>query len=342
MSSAKAVSLITKSGQEFRVTGETSSFGVAHKQQINESSSFDLASITKILATTTIIMRAVESGQIALSDRVGKFIPAWNLDEKAEITIEDLLRHESGLEEWRPFYISCSTPQAAYSMIAELPLKYPIRSEFHYSDLNFITLGQLITVIFGGTLDEIFDAEVARPIGLSSTRFASPVDKNNVAATSIGDSIERRMVETKVPYDVPEKVSDFSNWRGEVLSGVINDGNSFHLFNGISGHAGLFSNLVDLTRYIRALLDGFIAPPILSAFTQPRNFPEQGIGFKRFALPNGGYAIGHFGFTGTGFAIDLVKGSGLVYLSNRLHTHGEFRPMVEIWSDEFKEFSSQD
>ena len=341
MSSAKAVAFISKTGQEFRVTGETSAFGVAHKQQIDEASSFDLASITKVLATTTILMRAVESGQITLSDRVGKFIPEWSLGEKSEITIEDLLRHESGLEEWRPFYISCKAPEAAYSMIAGLPLKYPIRNEFHYSDLNFIVLGQLVTVIFGGSIAEIFGAEVARPIGLSSTRFATPVDRNNVVATSIGDSIERRMVESKVPYDVPEKVSDFSRWRSEVLSGEINDGNSFHLFNGISGHAGLFSTLSDLTRYIHALLDGFIAPSILNAFAQPRNFSEQGIGFKRFALPNGGHALGHFGFTGTGFAVDLAKGTGLVYLSNRLHTHGEYRPMAEIWSDEFKEFSSR-
>ena len=342
MSSAKAIALITRSGQEFRVTGETSAFGVVHKQQIDESSSFDLASITKLLATTTILMRAIESGQISLSDRVGGFIPDWSLGEKSEITIEDLLRHESGLEEWRPFYISCASPEEAYSMIAGLPLKYPIRREFHYSDLNFIVLGQLVSVIFGGSIEEIFKAEVARPIGLSSTGFAVPVDMNNVVATSIGDSIERRMVESKVPYDVPEKAADFLRWRSEVLAGEINDGNSFHLFNGISGHAGLFSTLADLTRYIRALLDGFIAMPILNAFSQPRNFLDQGIGFKRFALPNGGYAIGHFGFTGTGFAIDLAKGTGLVYLSNRLHTHGEYRPMAELWSDEFKEFSSRD
>lgn len=342
MSSAKAVALITRSGQEFRVTGETSNFGVADKQQITESSSFDLASITKVLATTTILMRAVESGQIAITDPIAKFLPEWDRGEKSTLTLEDLLRHESGLAEWRPFYISCKTPEDCYSMIAELPLKYPDGKEFHYSDLNFIILGRVVSVVFGGALDEIFQAEVAKPIGLTSTRFATPVDRGSVVATSIGDSIERRMVESKVPYDVPERAADFLGWRSEVLSGEINDGNSFHLFNGISGHAGLFSTLTDLTGYIRALLDGFIAPPILHLFSQPRNFAEQGAGFKRFGLPGGGYAIGHFGFTGTGFAVDLIKRTGLVYLSNRLHTKGEYRPMVEIWSDEFKEFSSLD
>lgn len=341
MSSATAIAQISRSGQAFQVAGKTSEFGLTNSRPIDESSSFDLASITKVLATTTILMRAYESGLIDITDRVAKFLPRWADGEKVRLTLEDLLRHESGLEEWRPFYISSQSPDEVYAKIAELDLKYPQSSEFHYSDLNFIILGEVISKIFGAAIDEVFESEVARPIGLTETRFARPVDLDNVVATSIGDSIERKMVESKIPYNVPESAADFTRWRTHVLSGEINDGNSFHIFNGVAGHAGLFSTLTDLSLYIRALLEGFIAPSVIKRFSQPRNFIEQGVGFKRFALPSGGFAIGHFGFTGTGFAIDLDSKKGLVYLSNRLHTHGEYRPMVEIWSDAFTEFSSR-
>jgi CubicO group peptidase (beta-lactamase class C family) len=79
----------------------------------------------------------------------------------------------------------------------------------------------------------------------------------------------------------------------------------------------------------------------LEEFSRPRTFAEQGIGFKRFRVPGSSFPIGHFGFTGTGFAIDIERKTGLVYLGNRLHTKSEYRPMTEIWSEEFKEFSSR-
>lgn len=339
MSSALAIARIDQAGARYDIRGETASFGVSNIHEIDGQSSFDLASVTKVLCTTTILMRAVESGAIDLTNTISRFLPEF-IAAKKDLTIEDLLRHESGFEEWRPFYISCKNSQSAIDLIAELPLKYPIRKEFHYSDLNFITLGEVIKKIYSAPLNAIFQAEVARPLALKNTQFAAPADPENVVATSIGDSIEYRMVSTKTPYEVPENVADFHGWRNEVLSGEINDGNAFHLFKGVSGHAGLFSTLEDLTTYINSLIEGFVTPATLQLFGTARNAAQQGIGFRRFPLNNGNFAIGHFGFTGTGLAILPSEKKGWVYLSNRLHTKENYQPMAEIWCNEFKEFSS--
>lgn len=339
MSSTVAIATINDGKVSREISGVTSSLGSLNPTQVDGDTAFDLASITKVFCTTTLLMKAVQSDQISVTDSISKFLPAWQSPEKSDLTIEDLLRHESGLEEWRPFYVSCEDAAEAFEMIAQLPLKYPKRKEFHYSDLNFITLGQLLTKIYENSLDQIFQYEIAAPLGLKNTQFATPVNKNQVVATSIGDSIEYKMVESKVPYQVPEQVGDFANWRKEVLSGEINDCNAFHLFAGISGHAGLFSTLNDLSTYALALLEGFIDQTVLKQFSQPRNTPQQGMGFRRFALKDGDFAIGHFGFTGTGFAINPISNQGWVYLSNRLHTTDSYKSMNEIWCNQFKEFS---
>lgn len=341
MSSARAIAFISKAGVERRIEGRTSNFGVERVEPINAESAFDLASITKIMATTTLIALLIDTGEIRLNQKISNLIPEWRISEKEDLTLEDLLRHESGLEEWRPFYITCKSPDEVFSKIVSLPLKYPKRSGFHYSDLNFMVLGRVIEIVHKAPVSRAFQEEIARPLSLTNTSFSAPINQENVVATSIGDSIEAKMVRTKIPYEVPEDPENFNRWRTQVLSGEINDGNSFHVFQGTAGHAGLFSTLNDLTRYIEGLLEGFISRKTLEEFSKPRTFAEQGIGFKRFRVPGSSFPIGHFGFTGTGFAIDIERKTGLVYLGNRLHTKSEYRPMTEIWSEEFKEFSSR-
>lgn len=342
MSSAKAIAFIGKGGVEQRIEGRTSNFGVERVNKVNAESAFDLASITKIMATTTLLMLAIDRGLVKLDLKVSNLLSEWSESDKEDLTLEDLLRHESGLEEWRPFYITCNTTEETFTKIASLPLKYPKKSEYHYSDLNFMVLGKVVEVIYRTSISNIFQEQIARPLKLANSTFSSPPNPKNVVATSIGDSIEAKMVRTKVPYNVPEDEENFKGWRSNVLSGEINDGNSFHIFKGAAGHAGLLSSLDDLSLYVQGLMDGFVKRETLNAFSKPRSTEDQGIGFKRFKKLNSEFAIGHFGFTGTGFAIDLQQETALIYLGNRLHTMGEFRPMAEIWSEEFKEFSSRD
>ena len=342
MSSGKAIAFIGKGGVEQRIEGTTSTFGVERVNKVSAESAFDLASITKIMATTTLLMLAIDRGLINLDLKVSNLFSEWRESDKEDLTLEDLLRHESGLEEWRPFYITCNTTEETFTKIASLPLKYPKKSEFHYSDLNFMVLGKVAETIYQAPISMVFQEQIARPLKLANSIFSSPPNPENVVATSIGDSIEAKMVRTKVPYKVPEDVANFKGWRTEVLSGEINDGNSFHIFKGAAGHAGLFSSLNDLSLYVQGLINGFIKRETLNEFSKPRSTEDQGIGFKRFKKLNSEFAIGHFGFTGTGFAIDPQRETALIYLGNRLHTLGEYQPMAEIWSEEFKEFSSRD
>jgi CubicO group peptidase (beta-lactamase class C family) len=344
MSSGRVIAHLDKEEIELLIEGSSANLPGAESYPLDSESSFDLGSITKILATTTLAMQLVDRGELVVTEAVSRFLPDWNSSEKSEITIEDLLRHEAGLEEWRPFYISCQSSDEALQLISQLPLKYPAKKEFHYSDLSFITLGKVIESIYSQRLDQIFLSEVAQPWGLTSTNFARPVSQKNVVATSIGDSIEEKMVESKIPYNVPEKVEDFSQWRKGILQGEVNDGNAFHLFHSISGHAGLFSNAQDLIKYSREIFQSFsgqgrITAKTIKLFTTSRHYLRQGMGFKLWPIEAGRSAFGHFGFPGVGIALDPERSRALIYLTNRIHTGGKYAPMEEIWRDHFEKFA---
>jgi CubicO group peptidase (beta-lactamase class C family) len=339
MSSATAIAHLDNGRREFTIDGSVSS--LSSSRVIDSRTTFDLASLTKVIVTTTLIAIALEKRVITLDEKVSRYLSDWKESEKADLDLEDLLRHESGLEEWRPFYISCKTPKEALAKISSTPLKYPKKSEFHYSDLNFMVLGEVVAKIYGADLATLFDHEIAKPLQLSDTSFATPRDSENVVATSDGDAIEREMVRSKVPYPVEEEVENFQGWRTHLLSGEVNDGNSFHLFSGIAGHAGLFSSLSDLTTYLEAIFEGFLSSETLQLFATPRNHGEQGIGFRRYPLTSSSYAIGHTGFTGTGIACDFEAKRGLVYLTNRLHTKEKYPPMAEIWRDDLQKLSQK-
>lgn len=344
MSSCLAIAKIDGNKVEKLISGNTSVLGGLNQRQIDEYSSFDLGSITKVLSTTSILMKFVETGKLGINDKVSKFLPTWKLGKKSEITLRHLLSHNSGLPAWRPLYISCSTVDEVHNYISQIDLEQAPGKKFIYSDLGFITLGRIIEIVESHDLENIFFEIIAKPLSLASTRFGKPADLNNVVATSIGDSIEYKMVESKKPYVVPEHASDFARWRSHVLSGEINDGNSFHCFSGIAGHAGLFSNLRDLISFTQELNksfkgEGFFNSRILDEFLAPSSEQTQGLGFKRWLVGPESWSFGHFGFPGTGFAFHGPNQQALIYLTNRLHTTGEFKPMVEIWDSEFKDFS---
>ena len=346
MSSCLAIARIDRDKVEKLISGNTSVLGGLDQCQIDEYSSFDLGSITKVLSTTSILMKFVETGKLGINDNVSKFLPTWKIGKKSEITLRHLLSHDSGLPAWRPLYISCPTADEVHGYISQMDLEQKPGKKFTYSDLGFITLGRVIEIVGGHNLEDIFYEIIAGPLSLASTRFEKPTDLNNVVATSIGDSIEYKMVESKKPYVVPEHASDFARWRSHVLSGEINDGNSFHCFSGIAGHAGLFSNLRDLISFTQELIksfngEGFFDSRILNEFLSPSLEQTQGLGFKRWLVGPESWSFGHLGFPGTGFAFHGPSQQALIYLTNRLHTMGEFKPMVEIWNSEFKDFSAR-
>jgi len=302
---------------------------------VNHYTACDLGSVTKILATTSIIMKLVENQVLAIDDLVEKYLPEWSSFARKNVTIRDLLEHQSGLNEWRPLYISQSGMEEARQTIAREGYKYS--SGRHYSDLGFITLGNVITEVLATDLESAFKEWVSYPLALQSTQFATPVDGSDVFASSFGDRAEYEMVSTQKPYETIEKVEDFHKWRNHILDGEVNDGNSFHLFSGISGHAGLFSTAEDLLTYGEELLasirgDGYFDQQVLSTFLTVGRDPMQGLGFRNW-IHNGEVEYwGHTGFPGITLALSPHRQSVVVLLTNRLLTREEPEKTEDIFT----------
>lgn len=306
-----------------------------NESPVNQHTACDLGSVTKILATTSIIMKLVENQVLAVDDLVEKYLPEWSNYQRKGVTIGDLLEHQSGLNEWRPLYISQSgITEARQTIVCE---GYKYSSGRHYSDLGFITLGNVITEVLDMDLERAFKEWVSQPLALQSTQFGAPVDRSDVFASSFGDRAEYEMVSTQKPYETVEKVEDFHQWRNHILEGEVNDGNSFHLLSGVSGHAGLFSTAEDLLIYGEELLasirgDGYFDQNVISKFLTVGRDPMQGLGFRNW-VEDGQIAYwGHTGFPGVTLAISPQHENVLVLLSNRLLTMENPEKTEDIFS----------
>lgn len=324
--------------REVLAYGDRQVFGVDSPLPMERQTIFDLGSVTKVLATTAAIMRLLENETFSLDDKVSKFLGDWAGTDKDGITVRELLLHRSGLWEWRPLYVHAQDPRIAIQKISEIPLRYKVNEGRHYSDLGFISLGQVLNKISDENLSESVEELVLKPLQLNSTQFALPVSGTSVAATSFGDSIEREMIRSKVPYPVPEDATDFGNWREQVLVGEINDGNAFHVFGGISSHAGLFSSATDLLTFGEVMNastkgDGQFSQRIANEFLSAGPDLGQHLGFRSWTDTNRGCTtefFGHTGFPGTALAFSPSHDCVVVLLTNRLHTHGIPTPVESL------------
>ncbi|KJL47789.1 D-alanyl-D-alanine carboxypeptidase precursor [Microbacterium hydrocarbonoxydans] len=285
---------------------------------VTTETAFDLASVTKVAATTTMILRLVAEGVLALDDTVARLLPSTSC--APQTTVRDLLQHRAGLWEWQPLYLFDA---AASSTIDELPLRYPPGRERHYSDLGFMLLGRIISQVAGTSLGAAFETLVAEPLGLARTSFepvAAPV-----ASSALGDDAERRMVQTGEPYPVLAPRRDFP-WRDHEILGVADDGNCAHAFGGVAGHAGLFSTAGELLELGSALARPQEHPELWSveAVTEFfRDGPDQGqaLGWRSELARVDGRPermLWHPGFTGCALGVLPGIGASVVLLSNRL------------------------
>lgn len=319
--------------------GNRQVFGVDSPLPMSAQTSFDLGSITKILATTAGLMRLIDMGELSLDDQARKFLPEWNRTEKVEITVRDLLLHRSGLWEWRPLYIHSQDPTDSAQLIAEIPLRYPVNAGRHYSDLGFISLGRILSKVSGEDLDVSIANLVLKPLQMNTTQFATPISRTSIAATSFGDSIEKEMVSSKIPYPVPEEVADFKNWRENFLVGEVNDGNAFHVYNGTSGHAGLFSTAEDLLTFGEVMNSSFRGEgPYSGKLTHEflTNGPDVGqqLGFRSWSDSHQGSTcefFGHTGFPGAVLAFSPSHDCVIALMTNRLHVQGSPVATELLW-----------
>lgn len=273
---------------------------------------FDMASITKIKATTAAIMKLVNDGQLSLDDPVHEYIPEFDTEEKREITIRHFLLHTSGLPAYRIYVDEIRTREELIEAVRNEPLINPPGEEYVYSDLGFILLAEIIEEVSGMRIDQYLQNEFYEPMDMRSTTF-NPLEK--------GPSFTRRIPPTEI---------DTVYNRGLVHKKVHDE--RAYFMDGISGHAGLFSSVQDMSKFFFMLLNNgnyagkqYLSPEIIKLFTTKQSpINQRGLGFDRksedFSTAGtltSDNSYGHTGFTGTSFWVDPDENLAIIILTNR-------------------------
>ena len=281
---------------------------------------FDLASLTKVLATTTLVMQLVDEGAIGLDDPVERWLRDWRGADRSAVTVADLLEHAGGLTAHLPFFRDHQGRAEFQHAICALPLEYPPRSRSVYSDLGFILLAFLATDAARDVgLDAQFD-QLAGRLGLGDLRYRPPADWR--------------------PRIAPTEVDP---WRGRLLRGEVHDENGWALGR-VAGHTGLFGTAPAVGRFARALLetvDGaprLADPATLARFLQHSAVPgsSRALGWDTMRVTSScgrrlsGAAVGHTGFTGTSLWIDPRQDLYVVLLTNRVHPTRDNERILEV------------
>ena len=328
---------------------------LATPQKMTLQHLFDLASLTKVIGTTTAIMYLASRQQLSVDDRVSKYIRTFDTPEKRTITIRHLLTHTSGILEWYPMYYRSDNKQATFKLISELPLFDSIGKQRRYSDLGFTILGQIIEVVSGMPLDRFVKDKIFLPLGMKHTMYNPLINGNSlpIAPTSFGNPYERRMVyDSALGFRRKEIDPDsWNGWRNYQLAGEVNDGNAWYANGGVSGAAGIFSTVDDVQRLVDMLqhmgkVNGkeFISAATIREFLTKDRF-NNGLGWMMDTsvslLKNGpAGSYGHTGFTGTSIAVIPAYNISIILLVNRQHTglsdKGEYYNLSPVRAAVFK------
>ncbi len=270
---------------------------------------WDLASLTKIVATMSSAAVLVQQHRLDLDAPVVRYLPEFNGGKKNLVTVRMLLNHTSGMPAWAPLSQTAHSPAEARKQLLAIPLKRVPGETADYSDLNAMLAGLVIERVSGETLDHFADSAVFRAIGMPSTRYHLPVDDKAKAAPT-------------------------GRYHGHPVGGVVNDQNAVAL-GGVSGHAGVFSTGVDMARFAQAWLKGanghgdwLTRNTVAEFLTHSATSGTRVLGWDT-PLPPGGKKIslygrcatkstyGHTGWTGTELWIDPGQNLFVVFLTNR-------------------------
>jgi len=303
-----------------------------HTEKMTLNHLFDIASLTKVIGTTTSIMLLVDRGLLKTEDPVCKYIKAFNTPEKSEITIRNLLTHTAGLYEWYPMYYQASNKNESYKLIEELPLMFPVGEQRRYSDLGFVLLGEIVEIISGIPLDQFMKENVFQPLGMKKTTF-NPITHGRfkkIAATSAGNPYEKRMVyDSSLGFKIKEiDPAQWNGWRTYTLRGEVNDGNAWYANGGVSGAAGIFSTVYNLQKLVDMLMNKgkvgskqFISEKTIDTFLTKDKF-NNGLGWmmdpgNSFMKNGPDGTFGHAGFTGTSITVIPTEKISIILLINR-------------------------
>ena len=288
--------------------------------EISTNTIFDLASLTKVLAATTAAMICADRKLFSINDKIAKYIPAFAQNGKENVTIKNLLMHNSGLPAYKKFYALYSDPQQVLDDIYSTKPAYPPGTKTIYSDLGMITLGKVIEKVTGKSLDVFCNEVIFKPLEMGDTYYNPP------------KLLRRRIAPTEFDH----------YWRHRLLTGEVHD-ETASLLNGVSGHAGLFSTAGDISKVLQMLLQKgtyegkkIVDSSTVKLFlTRQQNGRALGWDMKS---PSGSSAgslfssnsYGHTGFTGTSVWTDPVRKLFVVFLTNRVYPTRENNKLIKI------------
>jgi CubicO group peptidase (beta-lactamase class C family) len=291
--------------------------------EVRADTLYDLASLTKVVVTTTLSMILVDEGRLDLDARVHAFFPAFSGPAKEGITVRQLLTHSGGLTWWAPLYKEVKGKEAYIERIVAMDLAYDPGAKTVYSDLGIILLGDILERLGGMPFGELAHKRVLEPLAMKDARYRPPAD----------------LVERIAP-------TENDPWRGRVVRGEVHDENALAL-GGVAPHAGLFASAPDLAHLAQALLDGgtfggrrIVSRATVELFTERAGVPvssralgwdtptdESGLrsstpgqpGYSSAGSLFSARSFGHTGFTGTSMWMDPQRGLYVILLTNRVH-----------------------
>ena len=302
----------------------------AQAPAVVEQTKYDIASLTKVVATTTLVAKLVESDfpvPLDLDAKIERYLPEWGAtpeqkEWRSKVSVRHLLTHTSGLPAFKEYWRTSKGKQDTLSRIFAEPLEYEPGTKEIYSDLGIILMAEIIERLTGRTLDDLTKSYIFDPLGMSSTMFRPPKKLwPQIAPTEIDNNLRHRLVQ-----------------------GEVHDENAFAI-GGVSGHAGLFSTAPDLAAFCQMLLNGgsyahhrvlrratvvqFTAPQLLSSGTRTLGWAvltEGGSSGHFFSA----HSFGHTGFTGTSIWIDPDRDLFVVLLTNRVHPTRDNQKMAQV------------
>ncbi len=293
------------------------------REPMPEDTIFDAASLTKVIATTSAVIKLIEQGKVELDSPASRYLPEFRGSDKESITVRQLFTHTSGLRPDLPLTTPWSGHEAAMKLLAAEPVTKPPGTFFRYSDINFISLGEIVSRVSGQPLERFVAEQIFEPLKMADTGYLpKPELKPRIAPT--------------------EQTGDLG-----ILRGIVHDPTARRM-GGVAGHAGLFTTVADVSRFARMLLNGGeldgvriftpAAVHLMTTVQSPAGVPSRrGLGWdidSPYARPRGEHfpigSYGHTGWTGGALWIDPYSKSFMIFLSNRNHPDGKGN-VVSLW-----------
>jgi CubicO group peptidase (beta-lactamase class C family) len=308
---------------------------------------FDLASLTKPLATTPLVLQLVDQSALGLDDPLSQHVPMMTMFGGGQVTVRQLLTHTGGLPDWSPLYVWARTREDVLRAIATLEPASASGTRVIYSCPGYILLGLLVEQLTGHTLDELVAHSLVVPLSLTDSGYGPQIDAERCAWTERGNKYEEIMV--------AEAGLSFHRWRDDYVPGTVHDGNAWYALGGISGNAGLFGTAHDVgtvgqmwlnggsvgsTRVLSKRLVQEATSDQTAALNEARGYGWQinrpsadsdeadGRSLSSAGSELSARAFGHTGFTGTSLWIDPDLDLVAVLLTNRVHPTVSSRTVI--------------